>query len=253
MPLLPLFLEGRVSLITGSARGIGKAIADTLAYQGAQVVVADMRIELAEETAKEITQNTWVKTKAVNVNVSDPTSVNEMVENIIAEFGHIDILVNNAGVTRDNLIMRMSDTDWDLVIDVNLKGVFNCSKAVIRSMMKQRYGRIVNISSVSGQAGNAGQTNYSASKAGVIGFTKALAREVASRQITVNAVAPGFIPTALTNDLPPDLIKNMIAVTPLGRMGTPEEIAYAVAFLASDAASYITGQVLAVDGGMVMM
>jgi len=179
--------------------------------------------------------------------------VNEMIDATIKQFGKIDILVNNAGITRDTLILRMEEADWDAVLDVNLKGVFNCSKAVVRPMMKQRYGRIVNISSVSGQAGQAGQTNYSASKAGVIGFTKALAREMASRQITVNAVAPGYIPTALTNDLQDDLKKIILDATPTGRMGKPEEIAAAVAFLCSEEAAYITGQVLAVDGGMAMM
>jgi 3-oxoacyl-[acyl-carrier protein] reductase len=176
-----------------------------------------------------------------------------MVEQAINIHSHIDILVNNAGVTRDTLILRMEEDDWDIVLDTNLKGAFNCSKSVIRYMMKQRYGRIVNISSVSGQAGQVGQTNYSASKAGLIGFTKALAREVASRNITVNAVAPGFIPTTLTNDLADELKQAILKATPLGRMGEPEEVAYAVAFLASDEAAYITGQVLAVDGGMVMM
>jgi 3-oxoacyl-[acyl-carrier protein] reductase len=176
-----------------------------------------------------------------------------MVEKSISEFGRIDILVNNAGITRDKLIMRMEEEDWDLVIDVNLKGAFNCCKSVFRPMMRQRYGRIVNISSVSGLAGQVGQANYSSSKAGLIGLTKALAREFASRNITVNAVAPGFIPTTLTQDLSPELKESILKATPLGRMGTPEEIAYAVSFLASDEAAYITGQVLAVDGGMVMM
>ncbi len=189
----------------------------------------------------------------MQVNVSDYENARQMVEQVIQTFGKVDILVNNAGITRDTLILRMEENDWDLVLDVNLKGAFNCSKAVVRSMIKQRSGRIVNISSVSGLAGQAGQTNYSASKAGVIGFTKALAREVASRNITVNAVAPGFIPTALTVDLPDDLKEAIIKATPMGRMGKPEEVASAVAFFASDEASYITGQVLSVDGGMVMM
>jgi 3-oxoacyl-[acyl-carrier protein] reductase len=193
------------------------------------------------------------KLVAIKVNVAEGKSANELIDQTVKQFGHIDILVNNAGITRDMLILRMDETDWDAVLDVNLKGVFNCSKAAIRPMMKQRYGRIVNISSVSGQAGQAGQTNYSASKAGVIGFTKALAREVASRQITVNAVAPGFIPTTLTNDLSEELKNSILSATPVGRMGKPEEIAAAVAFLASEEASYITGQVLAVDGGMAMM
>ena len=245
--------ESKVAIITGSARGIGRAIAETLARRGCDVVIADINQESAQATAKEIAAATNQKTLAVGVNVSDFASANALVERTLAEFGKVDILVNNAGLTRDKLVMRMEEADWDIVIDVNLKGAFNCSKAVVRPMMKQRYGRIVNISSVSGQAGQTGQANYSASKAGLIGLTKALARELASRQITVNAVAPGFVLTALTQDLSAELKNAILKATPLGRMGTPEEIAYAVAFLASDEASYITGQVLAVDGGMVMM
>jgi 3-oxoacyl-[acyl-carrier protein] reductase len=246
-------MQGRVAVITGAARGIGRAIAEKLALLGADIVVADMLDDLAKQTADEISQQTHRKTLSIKVNVTEGKSAIEMIDQTVKEFGRVDILVNNAGITRDMLILRMEETDWDAVIDVNLKGVFNCSKAAIRTMMKQRYGRIVNISSVSGQAGQAGQTNYSASKAGVIGFTKALAREVASRQITVNAVAPGFIPTILTNDLSEELKKSILSATPAGRMGKPEEIAAAVAFLASEEAAYITGQVLAVDGGMAMM
>lgn len=245
--------NNRVAVITGGARGIGRAIAETFAQRGANVVIADLQHELARSSAKEITDSTGREALAVEVNVSDLSSAKEMIDSAVNQFEHVDILINNAGITRDTLIMRMDEDDWNAVIDVNLKGAFNCSKAVIRQMMKQRYGRIVNISSVSGQIGQVGQTNYSASKAGIIGFTKALAREVASRNITVNAVAPGFIPTALTVDLPEDLKKTILDATPLRRMGKPEEIAYAVAFLASDEAAYITGQVLAVDGGMVMM
>jgi 3-oxoacyl-[acyl-carrier protein] reductase len=246
-------MEGRVAVITGSARGIGRAIAEKLSLLGAEVVIADMLNDLAEETAMEITKLSGNTALAMKINVSDVKSSAEMIDQTLNKFGKIDILVNNAGITRDTLILRMDESDWEAVINVNLKGVFNCSKAVIRPMMKQRYGRIVNIASVSGQAGQAGQTNYSASKAGVIGFTKALAREVASRQITVNAVAPGYIPTSLTNDLPEDLKKSILSATPIGRMGKPEEVASAVAFLASEEAAYITGQVLGVDGGMVMM
>jgi 3-oxoacyl-[acyl-carrier protein] reductase len=246
-------LEGKIAIITGGARGIGRAIAETLAKRGANVVIADRQFVLAETTAQEIASATGRKTLAVALEVSDGASAKAMVEKTVAAFDRIDILVNNAGVTRDNLIMRMDEADWDTVIDVNLKGAWTCSKAVVRTMMKQHYGRIINISSVSGLAGQAGQTNYSASKAGLVGLTKALAREMASRQITVNAVAPGFVPTALTNDLPEELKETMIKMTPLGRWGKPEEIAYAVAFFASDEAAYITGQVLSIDGGMMMM
>ena len=246
-------LEGKVALVTGGGRGIGRAIAEELAKRGADVILADRMLETAQQSAQEIAAQTGRKTLALEVDVSNLESAKNMVDKALEAFGKIDILVNNAGITRDNLIMRMDEADWDAVIDINLKGAWNCCKAVIRSMMKQRYGRIVNISSVSGLAGQAGQTNYSASKAGLIGLTKALAREVASRQITVNAVAPGFIPTALTVDLPEELKESMIKLTPLGRMGKPEEIAYAVAFFASDEAAYITGQVLSVDGGMMMM
>ena len=246
-------LEGKNAIVTGAGRGIGKAIASALAQRGCQVVIAERLAELGEATAKEITNTYGQRSIAIPVDVGDLGSVKEMVEKALGEFGRIDILVNNAGVTRDNLIMRMEDSDWDIVMDINLKGAWNSCKAIIRPMMKQRYGRIVNISSVSGLAGQMGQTNYSASKAGVIGLTKALAREVATRNITVNAVAPGFIPTALTVDLPADLKEAILKATPMGRMGKPEEIAYAVVFFASDEASYITGQVLSVDGGMVMM
>jgi 3-oxoacyl-[acyl-carrier protein] reductase len=246
-------LEGRVALVTGAGRGIGRAITEELARRGADIALADRLLDVTEQTAREVAETTGRQTIALPVDVSNLESAKEMVDKAIERFGKIDILVNNAGITRDNLIMRMDEADWDAVININLKGAWNCSKAVIRPMMKARYGRIVNISSVSGLAGQAGQTNYSASKAGLIGLTKALAREVASRQITVNAVAPGFVPTALTVDLPQELKEAMLKITPLGRMGKPEEIAYAVAFFASEEAGYITGQVLSVDGGMMMM
>ncbi len=245
--------SGKVALITGGGRGIGRAIAEVLAGQGADLVLADRTMDYTEQTAREIAAASGRKVVALPVDVSDFNSASQLIEKALAEFGRIDILVNNAGITRDKLIMRMDEADWDAVLDVNLKGAFNCCKAVVRPMMKQRSGRIVNISSVSGQAGQIGQANYSASKAGLIGLTKALARELASRTVTVNAVAPGFVPTTLTNDLPEELKEQMMKMTPLGRMAKPEEIAYAVAFLASDEAAYITGQVLAVDGGMFMM
>jgi 3-oxoacyl-[acyl-carrier protein] reductase len=245
--------NGKRAIITGGSRGIGRAIVEMLASKGADIIIADIIEEQAKATALEVAENTGQRVIAVQVDVSDFSSAQEMVKFSLNEFEGIDILVNNAGITRDNLIMRMSEDEWDAVINVNLKGVFNCSKAIIRPMMRQRSGRIVNVSSVSGLAGQIGQTNYSASKAGVIGFTKALAREVASRNITVNAVAPGFIPTTLTVDLPEDLKSAILNITPLGRMGKPEEVAFAVAFLASEQAAYITGQVISVDGGMMMM
>jgi len=245
--------EGKVALVTGGRRGIGRAIAETFAKGGAQVIIADRELAEAQTTADEIAAATGCQAIALLVDVADSKSATQMVEASLAQLGRVDILVNNAGVTRDTLIMRMDESDWDTVLDVNLKGAWNCCRAVVRPMMKQRYGRIVNISSVSGLAGQAGQTNYSASKAGLIGLTKALAREVGSRGITVNAVAPGFVPTALTDDLPQELKDSMLKLIPLGRWGKPEEIAAAVAFLASDEAAYITGQVLSVDGGMMMM
>ncbi|MGD8604082.1 MAG: 3-oxoacyl-[acyl-carrier-protein] reductase [Anaerolineales bacterium] len=248
-----LSLEGKCALVTGGARGIGRSIVQLLAQRGAEVAIADVLIDEAKQTAAEISQSSGQRILALPLDVRQTEAAKAVVDQVIAELGKLDILVNNAGVTRDDLIMRMGEEDWDLVLDVNLKGAWNCAKAVVRPMMKQRSGRIINLTSVSGLAGQAGQSNYSSSKAGLVGLTKSLARELASRNITVNAVAPGLIPTPLTEDLPQDLKDALIEAIPLGRLGTTQEIAAAVVFLASDEAAYITGQVLSIDGGMVMM
>jgi 3-oxoacyl-[acyl-carrier protein] reductase len=247
-------LQGKVAVVTGASRGIGRAIAIELAKRGATIVVNYYNTQNAsdaQEVVKTITAGGG-QAQAIQSDVSDHDQAERLIKDTLAAYGKIDILVNNAGTTRDKLIMMMPEEDWDFVISTNLKSVYNCSKAAVKSMMRQRYGRVISISSVAGIAGNPGQTNYSASKAGIIGFTKALAREVGPRQITVNAVAPGFVPTALTADLPADLREKSKELIPLGRWAEPEEIAYAVAFLASDEAACITGQVLAVDGGMTM-
>jgi len=253
VPDTNLSLEGRIALVTGASRGIGKAIALELARRGAAVAVNYHNSASAAEEVVQQINSAGGRASAFQADVSSLKQAQDLVKATLDALGGLDILVNNAGITRDNLIMMLSEEDWDIVQDTNLKSTFNCSKAAVRHMIRKRYGRIISITSVAGEMGNPGQTNYAASKAGQIGFTKALARELASRQITVNAVAPGFVLTALTQDLSDELKDAILKATPLGRMGTPEEIAYAVAFLASDEASYITGQVLAVDGGMVMM
>jgi 3-oxoacyl-[acyl-carrier protein] reductase len=243
-----LDLSGRVAIVTGASRGIGRAVARTLASAGASVV-AGARGEHAAAVVEEITA-AGGKAIAVALDVTDDGSIAAAVARASSEFGKVDILINNAGITRDTLMLRMKREDWDAVIATNLTGAFTCTQAVLKGMVKQRYGRIVTISSVVGQSGNAGQANYAASKAGLIGFSKALAREVASRNITVNVVAPGLIDTDMTRAITDAAQQDWTASIPLGRLGTPDDIAAAVCFLASDAASYITGHVLAVNGGM---
>lgn len=246
-----MLLKGKVAVVTGASRGIGRAIAEDLASQGAAVVINYQSNQVAaEEVVQAITQ-AGGQALAVQADVSDFAAAQKLMDAAVATLGQIDILVNNAGLTRDTLLMTMKEEQWDTVLDTNLKSVFNCCKAVVRPMVKRKQGgRIINISSVSGLVGLPGQTNYSASKAGMIGFSKALAKELGSRQITVNVVAPGFIPTDLTSSLTEEMKQWAIQNTPLGRLGNPQEVAYAVTFLASDRASYITGEVLRVDGGI---
>ncbi len=245
-------LDGKVALVTGGSRGIGKAIALMLASRGADVIINYAgNAEAAAATEAEL-KAFGHKTLAIKADVADNAACAAMIEQVVQEFGHLDILINNAGITRDGLLLRMKEADWDAVLNTNLKSVYNCTKAAVKYMMKARYGRIVSISSVVGLIGNAGQTNYAAAKAGILGFTKAAAKEVGSRGITINAVAPGFIDTDMTKNLPEKVVANMKAAIPLARLGEPEDIAKAVAFLVSDDAAYITGQTLHVDGGMVM-
>lgn len=245
-------LQNKIAVVTGGSRGIGRAIALELARRGASVVVNYNRNAEAAAAVVSAIESDGGQALAVQADVSDFEQATGLIKAALDEFGRIDILVNNAGTTRDQLLMLMKESDWDDVLRINLKSVFNCCKAAARPMVRQRQGRIINISSVSGITGQGGQTNYSASKAGIIGFTKSLAKELGPRSITVNGVAPGFVPTDLTADLPEELKRKLIEATPLRRMGRPEEIAYAVAFLASEEAAFITGEILTVDGGLVM-
>lgn len=244
-------LKGKNAFITGSAQGIGKAIATAMAQEGANIAVADMNIEKAESTAQEI-RELGVKGVAIEIDVSQQEAVKSAFENIKQEFQRLDILVNNAGITRDALLLRMKDEDWDTTIDINLKGTFLCSKEAIRIMAKQQYGKIINVSSVVAFTGNPGQANYSASKAGIVGLTKTIAKEYASRGIRANAVAPGFISTAMTDAIPDKIKEEMKRSIPLGHFGVPEDVAHAVTFLSSDDADYMTGQILHINGGMYM-
>ncbi len=244
-------LEGKVALITGGAQGIGRAIALLFAKQGARVAISDINLEKVRETCREV-ESLGGQAVAIGGNVADAKAAEAMVEQAVEKFGGLDILVNNAGITRDGVLLRMKEEDWDPVMAVNLKGAFHCTKVALRSFLKRKGGKIVNIASVTGEMGNAGQSNYAASKAGLIGFTKSVAREYASRNIQANAVAPGFIDTAMSQAIPQKEREFLIKQIPMERLGNPEDVAEAVLFLASPAADYITGQVLRVNGGMYM-
>jgi 3-oxoacyl-[acyl-carrier protein] reductase len=244
-------LEGKVALITGGAQGIGRAIVLLFAREGAKVVITDINVQKAQETCREV-ESLGQEGLAIGGNVADAREAEAMILQAVEKFGHLDILVNNAGITRDQVLLRMKEEDWDLVFSVNLKGAFHCTKAALRPFLKQKGGKVVNIASVTGQMGNAGQANYAASKAGVIGFTKSIAREYANRNIQVNAVAPGFIDTAMSQAIPQRDREFLIKQIPMERLGTPEDVAEAVLFLCSPAANYVTGQVLNVNGGMYM-
>ena len=247
-----MHVDNKVALITGASRGIGRATALELAKAGAKIVINYAGNAAAAQEVLKAIQDMGGQAIAVQANIAVAAEVDELIRKTIEAFGSIDILVNNAGITRDTLLMRMKEADWDAVLDTNLKGVFLCTKAVAKLMMKQRSGKIINMTSVVGLTGNASQANYAAAKAGVVGFTKSMAKELGSRGITVNAVAPGFIATDMTEVLPDSVKEQMTSTIPLGRPGTPSDVAKAVLFLCSDAAAYITGQTLNVDGGMVM-
>ena len=245
-------LQGKNALVTGGSRGIGRAICLELARQGANVAVNYAGNAKAAEETVEACKALGVQAVAIQADVADAAACEAMVKEVLARFGRLDILVNNAGVTRDGLMPMMKEADWDAVLDTNLKGAFHCMKAVYRPMMKQKYGRIVNLSSIVGLRGNAGQANYAASKAGLIGLTKSMAKELAARNVTVNAVAPGFIDTDMTAALPEKAREAMLTTIPMGRLGQAEDVAKAVAFFAGDDSAYVTGQVLCVDGGMAV-
>ncbi len=246
-----MILKDKIALVTGAAQGIGKAIALRLANSGADLAIVDMNLEKTDETVKEI-EKLGRKAIALKANVANLKEAEAVMDDTVARLGAIHILVNNAGITRDALILRMKEEEWDAVINVNLKGTFNCTKSAVKYMSKQRYGRIINIASIVGEMGNAGQANYSASKAGVIALAKTIAREFAARNITCNAIAPGFIETSMTQALPEKVREELAKQIPMGRLGAPEDVAEGVLFLVSDAANYITGQVLNINGGMYM-
>ncbi|MCL0042367.1 3-oxoacyl-[acyl-carrier-protein] reductase [Thermodesulfovibrionales bacterium] len=244
-------MNGQTAIVTGGGRGIGRTIAEFLAQRGVNVVIVGVNIDIAHNASLEL-EKLGIKSIAVKADVSNASDVNNIFERALREFGRVEILINNAGITKDGLLLRMREEDWDTVININLKGTFLCSREAVKVMSKQRYGRIINIASVIAFTGNPGQVNYGASKAGIVGLTKTIAKEYASRNITVNAVAPGFIMTAMTETIPENIKQDMINAIPLGRFGVPEDVANAVIFLASTEASYITGQVIHINGGMYM-